>query len=315
MCGQPQHRVKPLSPQRLVAVVILGLGIACSGPTPDEDPPRPTPGLELRNEDYVQARAGFATRLVRRGPSPAASEPLATPPGAVTVEYQSGPLQLRAYRSPRTDDGSKRPAVLFLHGGFAFGESDWEMTRPFREAGFVVMTSALRGENGQPGDFSLFYDEVNDVLASAETLAAESDVDPRNIFVTGHSVGGTLTMLAALTSRRFRAAASMSGSPDAAIYLQASRSTPPFDPTDFDEIRHRSAVAYASSFKCPIRLYCGDEEFWVQSPTRRTAILAKRSGVDALAVETPGDHFTSVPEAIRQSIAFFQAVASAESKR
>ncbi|WP_165067385.1 alpha/beta hydrolase family protein [Paludisphaera rhizosphaerae] len=301
-----------MPPQRPLLIAFLGFGIACGGPVPDDDPPRPTPGLELRDEDYAQARAGFATKLVRHGPSPAPSNPAATPPDAVAVEYQSGDLRLQAYRNQRSGDGAKRPAVLFLHGGFAFGDGDWEMSQPFRDAGFVVMTPLLRGENGQPGDFSLFYNEVDDVLAAAETLAAEADVDPHNIFVTGHSVGGTLAMLAALTSHRFRAAASMSGSPDAAVYLQASRSKPPFDATDPTEIRLRSAVAYASSYKCPIRLYCGDEEFWLQSPTQRTAILAKRSGIDAQAVETPGDHFSSVPEAVRSSINFFRNVSASE---
>ena len=46
---------------------------------------------------------------------------------------------------------------------------------------------ALRGENGQPGAFSMFYDEVEDVLAAAEYLAKLPDVDPARVFVSGHS--------------------------------------------------------------------------------------------------------------------------------
>ncbi len=202
-------------------------------------------------------------------------------------------------------DGTKRGAVLFLHGGFGFGVGHWEMTLPLREAGFIVMIPVLRGENGQAGDFSLFYDELDDVLAATETLASMPDVDPKNIFVEGHSVGGTLAMLAALSSHRFRAAASLSGSPDLSAYLGVSRTSAPFDisPT---EIRLRSAVAYADSFRCPVRLYCGEDEFWVQGSTLRTAILARQAGLDVEAVEVPGDHFSSIAEAMRKSIVFFQ---------
>ena len=57
--------------------------------------------------------------------------------------------------------------MLFLHGGFQFGPEDWEMTWPYRAAGFIVMVPMLRGEDDQAGDFTMFYDEVDDVLAAA----------------------------------------------------------------------------------------------------------------------------------------------------
>ena len=113
-------------------------------------------------------------------------------------------------------------------------------------------------------------------------------------------------MLAVIASSRFRAAASLSGSPDLESYLRVSRVQIPFDASDMREVRLRSPVAYAASFKCPVRLFCGDEEFWVQSSTMRTANLAKQGGIDAEAIELPGDHFSSMSEAIRRSIEFFR---------
>ena len=65
-------------------------------------------------------------------------------------------------------------------------------------AGFVVLIPMLRGENGLPGSYSMFYDEVDDVLAAAEVLALTPGVDANRLYVAGHSVGGTLTMLAAM---------------------------------------------------------------------------------------------------------------------
>ena len=278
------------------------------GPTQviDPDLPRATPGLELQSEDFAHARVNFRTTLLQCGPAPQEGEALEKPDDAEEVEYRSGGLRLKAYLSRVPDNGRKRPAVLVLHGGFAFGVGQWTMARSFRNAGFVVMMPVLRGENGQTGDFTLFYDEVDDVLAAADVLAALPSVDASRIYVCGHSVGGTLTLLATMASNRFPAAASFSGSPDLDSYLRVSRVKVPFDAADLREVRLRSPVAYATSFKCPVRLFCGDEEYWVQASTRRTAMLAKQVGIDAEAIEVPGDHFASVPEAVRRSIAFFR---------
>ena len=92
------------------------------------------------------------------------------------------------------------------------------------------MMPALRGENGLPGDFSGFYDETSDVLAAADVLRAQPGVDPERLYLAGHSVGGTLTLLAAMASPMFRAASAFSGSADARtssrIFRRTSASTP-----------------------------------------------------------------------------------------
>ena len=46
----------------------------------------------------------------------------------------------------------------------------------------------------------MFYDEVDDVLAAAEALAGLPDVDTGQLYVAGHSAGGTLALLAAMSS-------------------------------------------------------------------------------------------------------------------
>jgi len=164
---------------------------------------------------------------------------------------------------------------------------------------------------GQPGAFSYFYDEVDDVLAAAEYLAKQSYVDPNRVFLAGHSVGGTLTLLAALASRRFRAATSFSG---AAFWPEFAESKSlPFDRRDPQEIRMRSPIAYASSFHCPLRMYFGTREdgfFGIMS--RRTAALARKAGLDVEAVAVEGDHGSHVAKAMMQSIAFFKKIAPDE---
>jgi dipeptidyl aminopeptidase/acylaminoacyl peptidase len=203
-------------------------------------------------------------------------------------------------------NGQKHPAVLFLHGGFALGADDWEQTRPYRDAGYVVLEPALRGENGQPGSYSMFFDETDDALAAAGVLADLPYVDANHLYVAGHSVGGTLSLLAALTSNRFKAAASFSGSPDQVAWARGQEALVPFDRGDPREFRIRSPIAYATSFKCPARLYYGSREWFFSAPSQHTAQLAKTKGVDVEAVSVPGDHFAAVPPAVQKSIQFFR---------
>lgn len=274
-------------------------GPPAAGGVPQAAPAAPS------QQDYAEARKPFRTRLLRRGPPPQKADPLQTPPGAQRITYRSGDLALAAFVDPPPADGRKRPAVLFLHGGFAFGAEDWDMPRPFRSAGYVVMVPVLRGENGQPGAFSAFYDEVDDVLAAADALAGVPYVDSSRLYVCGHSAGGTLALLAAMTSKRFRAAASLSGSPDMMNVVREQPELVVFDASNPQELTLRSAVMYAGSFKCPVRMYYGSTEFWAADPSKRTAALARQRGLDVEAIMVPGDHFTSVPPAIAKSIEFF----------
>jgi dienelactone hydrolase len=264
-------------------------------------------GLEPQSEDYVQARKQFKTKLLHRGPAPQPWEPVLPPHDAVEVEFPSGNLQLKAWINPPPAGVSRKlPAVLFLHGGFAFGEEDWDMCQPFRKAGFVVMTPILRGENGQPGAYTMFYDEVDDVIAAAEFLARQPNVDASRIYLAGHSAGGTLTLLAAMTSSIFRAAASFSGSPDQVAFVAGQPEPAPFDEGDIREFQMRSPVAYASSFKCPVRLFFGSQEPFFRATSDRTAELAQEKGLDVQTIQVPGNHMTAVAPAMKQAIVFFQ---------
>jgi dipeptidyl aminopeptidase/acylaminoacyl peptidase len=223
------------------------------------------------------------------------------------VEYLSGNLRLKAWVNQSPGAAGRRwPAVLFLHGGFAFGAEDWEQAQPFRDAGFVVMTPMLRGENGLPGSYSMFYDEIDDVLAAADSLGRLPYVDNQRLYVAGHSVGGTMALLAAMTPKRFRAAASFSGSPDQVAWARGQEGLVPFDPADQQEFQMRSALAFPRSFKCPVRLYYGTEEFLFAASSAKTAQLAQAANLDVEAVSVPGDHLTSVAPAMRQCIPFFQ---------
>ncbi|HEY2909140.1 MAG TPA: alpha/beta fold hydrolase [Gemmataceae bacterium] len=304
---RPRRRPARSSGARRVLVllgVLTFLGIGCCGGVAGLAWYfiKPTSFLE-QTQDYAEARKQFRTTLTRhtRAPQPFLN---GKPKDAREVNYQSDKLALKAWIGG--PEGGLRPAVLFLHGGFALDATDWIQTQPFRDAGFITMMPMLRGENGLLGDFSLFYDEVDDALAAAEALAEQPGVDPNRIYIAGHSAGGTIAMLAAMSSGRFRACASFSGSPDQVRFVKTDAVQAPFNTEDRQELVMRSPLAFPKSFKCPARLYYGDDEFLLMLSTPALAEKAAAAGRDVQSVEVDGDHFTAVIEAIPLAIAYFQ---------
>lgn len=272
------------------------------------------PEVQIQNDDYADVRKRFRTSLLRKGASPQRDVIVLRPPDYVEeVEYPSGDLRLKAWLAGDRQSDQKLPAVVFLHGGFEFGAADWDMAVPYWSEGFVVMAPMFRGENGQQGTFSFLYDEVDDVLAAAEYLAAQPFVDPDHIFLAGHSAGGTLTLLSVEASRRFVAAASFDGSPDQQLLYNGSATKAGnhrevvFDTKDDRELQVRSPLAYVSSLKSPVRLFYSYEAAPItQRPSQLFAELGRARGIDAKAIRVMGSHMSHVARAIPQSISFFR---------
>jgi dienelactone hydrolase len=141
--------------------------------------------------------------------------PPPAPPARVLrlVHYPSPAGTMAAYLTPPAG-GGRHSAIVWITGGDCNSISDvWtpmpadndQTAAAFRAAGIVTMYPALRGGNDNPGFRELFYGEVDDILAAADWLAQQPDVDPQRIYLGGHSTGGTLALLTAERSPRFRA--------------------------------------------------------------------------------------------------------------
>jgi|SRR5215475_8840377 len=267
-----------------------------------------SPSVEAQHEDLATARSHFKTNILRKGPPPTEWDDLVTPDGAVEVVYKSGDLKLKAWMSKVTE-GAKHQAVLFLHPGFDLWPDVWVFTKPLRDAGYVVMLPTTRGENGQHGTFTMYYDEVTDVINAAEYLRIRPEVDQKHLYVAGYSVGGTLTLLAAEMYEDFRAAAAISGTQDLGPYLKYARgakANAPFDLSNPQEVTIRSALAYAASFKCPVRMYYGTDEPYFALSAPRTAEIARQNGRDAEALAVKGDHGSAADKSLLLAIEFFK---------
>lgn len=284
------------------AAAMLPAAARAEFPIPDVPP--------LEKEDYGEARKRFHTNLLRKGPSPEQSAPLGTPAGARRVMYRGGPdgsIELIAWISSYEPSAKLKPAVLFLHGGNATGDGHWELMKAYWEAGYVVMLPSFRGENGQAGNYSGFYDETSDALAAASYLEDLPGIDKNRFFLAGHSNGGTLALLASMT-RKFRASAPISAGVNSWRYFGRFEREVRFDENDQQEFVMRSSVCFGHSLKCPTLLLRGTEERPFDADHQLLMDRAKSTGVSIEAKLLPGNHNGVVPGAVAESIRFFNQV-------
>ncbi len=169
--------------------------------------------FEPQTQTLSDKRNSFTTTLARKESS---GIPLAQPPKGTfdVVTYTSPAGELAAYLTPDPGDGNKHPAIIWITGGECNTIGDvWSPASPendqtaaaYREAGIVMMFPSLRGGNTNPGVIEGFYGEVDDIIAAADFLAKQPFVDPDRIYLGGHSTGGTMVLLVAECSDRFRA--------------------------------------------------------------------------------------------------------------
>lgn len=274
-----------------------------------------------RELNLTQSRENTATNLTRSIPAPQESDAaMAPPPGAKLVAYPSGDLQLKAWVSQDPNDQKKRPAIVFLHGGFALDETDWEVLQPFRDAGFVVMTPSLRGENGNPGYFEFFYGEVDDAIAAGSYLAKLPYVDEDKVYVTGHSIGGKLVAMVGVSDSNYRAAVAYSPSElDTAKWVQDIMRTNQsvsskktlldselivFDPRNAADVGLRDPSIFGNQLQIPLLIYYESRRQFSGGTFESKAEQGNRPLLNRLV--TGVDHMTMLPKAIDESLPWLQ---------
>ncbi|MCR4317386.1 MAG: hypothetical protein NUW37_13695 [Planctomycetes bacterium] len=161
-----------------------------------------TPSLTVsgnQSDSFMLMRPTYNTRLTSRGPAPEDYENTPPPKGVRRIEYNSGSLKLFAWFAfPENPPDGLCPAVIYFHGGFSLAEKDWNDAKPFLDAGYALMCPTFRAENGNPGDFEMFYGEVDDARAAIRWLASQQDIDGNRIATFGHGVGGGISALVAM---------------------------------------------------------------------------------------------------------------------
>lgn len=105
------------------------------------------------------------------------------------------------------------PSVVLLHG-FPGYEKQFDLAHAMRRAGWNVLIFHYRGAWGSEGSFSL-PTGLEDVAAAITWVRAQGKenarIDPDNVVVVGHSVGGFFTLITAASDPSVRCAASLAG--------------------------------------------------------------------------------------------------------
>jgi pimeloyl-ACP methyl ester carboxylesterase len=235
------------------SAAIMGVVVGVSQGSKRNSQSRPS------NQSFTQARQGFQTKLLRQETTP---DPAPKPPAnlfrAIKYPASVGPLSAYISINPKTD--KPQPAIIWLSGGFCncIGEDFWtpapasndQSAAAFRRAGIITMYPARRGGNDGVGFKEGFYGEVDDVIAAVDYLAKQPNVDPKRIYLGGHSTGGTLALLVAAAAgpARFRSVFSLG--PVAQIGDYGTDELP-FKGDDQRELRMRAPKLWLQSIQVP----------------------------------------------------------------
>ena len=235
--------------------------------------PTATPSLEQASTlsspatALSEARRNFHSKLLP--PAAPDREPVEPAPKKLflTTKYPAPAGKFAAYLSPDPKDGKRHPAIVWITGGDCNSTGDvWspaprdndQTAAAYRKAGIVMMFPSLRGGNDNPGTKEGFLGEVDDVLAAADFLARQPYVDPARIYLGGHSTGGTLALLVAESSNRFRGVFAFGPAAEARDYGVHNK----FVPADLSlpqENKLRSPIAWLADIQTPTWVLEGTE--------------------------------------------------------
>lgn len=281
----------------LVCVITLGACAADVRPAPCEKTTAPTAAAaSAASFSLVRLRTGLRNSIYGQAD---ATPPPTPPPGVLDLVRYPAPLGEQVALASPVADGGRRPAMIWIAGGFEWGLSPaaWmdaprdndQSARAFREAGLVLMLPALRGANGNPGRPECFLGEIDDILAAAEFLAARPDVDPERIYLGGHSTGGTMALLAAASTARFRAVFAFGPATTAADYGASGCLPPTATPVD---VIVRSPLFFTPEIVTPTFVIEGDGgNAEAVAVLGETATAAGNTALRAHVVEG-ADHFS-----------------------
>ncbi|PRQ09583.1 alpha/beta hydrolase family protein [Enhygromyxa salina] len=294
--------------QAIPTVTALALAVSVGPAGCRKTPPEPPEATATRapTKPYLARRHAHDTELRVRGPSPGKYEEYRPARGVSAVTYPSGDLSLVAwYATPLGASGSNRaPALVYFHGDFAFGPDDFESVRPFVDAGYVVMTPMLRGENGNPGDFELLWGEVDDARAAIEWIASQPMVDRHRIYAFGHSIGGGVAaMLSLYPSLPLRMSASCGGiyMPETFARWAASGRNAElvrFDAEDAEETELRTLGPNLAWMVHRHIAYVGADDPWFVDNAAELERRAWELGKPFERVVVAGDHMASLQPAL-----------------
>lgn len=210
------------------------------------------------DESILELRSHFKTKLVRKSQDESKIE-IPPPELFSIVQFPTSLGKMSAYLSNRDDSKQKQAAIIWITGGFpagGIGASAWENVSPsndqsakiYRQMGMVMMYPFLRGSVGNPGQQEGFLGEVDDIVSALKYLQKLDYIDPKRIYLGGHSTGGTLVLLAAAINHEFKAVFAFGPVADPRVY---GDDTVMHDSSNELEFKVRAPINYLPFIKTP----------------------------------------------------------------
>lgn len=255
--------------------------------------------------DYFLAWQIFETDLTQKIKSPQSySDFEAEKDGIKLIEYESEGLKLKGLLDTKNiEEGKKKPAIVYLHGGWALGYSDVTDCKAFTDAGYVVFAPSYRGENGNDGNFEFFLGEVNDAKAAIKWLQSQPYIDAENVSVFGHSAGGALALALSLHPDididNCGGVAGVFGEDSFEYWKEEEGKVIPFDLEDENEVYMRLPVAFLNDMERNHYLYIGTDDDFEYEKEWLNEIYENDIPEKLKLIEVPGNHFTSLAPAMK----------------
>ena len=219
-------------------------------------------GLVMRTPDQAEAAIISADEYAARGAPGVSCE---------RITYLSDGLRVVGYlwRPTGAKPGDRLPLLVFHRGG----AGDDSKLRPntqfafdrFVRAGYVVIGTQYRGNDGGEGRDELGGADLRDVLQIVRIGQRLPWVDPQRVFALGYSRGGMMALMAARAGAPYRAIATV-GAPTDLLAVRAAggrnslsalaRAIPAGQDPEA-ALRARSAVHWAEELNAPVLVLHG----------------------------------------------------------
>jgi dipeptidyl aminopeptidase/acylaminoacyl peptidase len=207
---------------------------------------------------------------------------------------------------PDFDPEKEYPLAVEIHGGphlmWTTSGTMWHEFQLLASRGYVVFWCNPRGSTGYGEEFMAGLGDGNwgsaayeDIMAGVDEVADRDYVDEENMFVTGGSYGGYMTMWMVGHSDRFSGAVSQRGvydlnsfygSTDAFKLVEWDFDATPWEDPEF--LWEQSPTAYATEVETPTLLIHADEDYRVPvNNAEMLYLMLKKNDVETRLVRYP----------------------------
>lgn len=264
--------------------------------------------------------------------------------GAADSPTNAKPLELRSKSGGRVwvylpqgmPTGAKLGCVLVppagtpLFHGMALGEGDRPEHIPYVSAGFAVIAFDISGALPEKGSSAAlpkalkgFADAkcgIDDALnALALALDKFPQIDPKRVFVAGHSSAGTLALQIAAASDQFQGCIAYAPVTDVEAHIGAGtiKTLDRLSPGVAKLFHDLSPINQAGAIRCPVFLFHADDDSIVSTAslvTFRDALAAAHKSAEYVSVKEGGHYDSMIDQGIPKAIAWLKEKSQKQQK-